>query len=436
MALFGSKSKKLSAARKLEGTVRLPGDKSISHRYALLAALAEGASEIHFYSSSADCASTLGCLEGLGVRVERQGEVVRIQGGGLSGLRAPRRALDAGNSGSTKRMLAGILAAQPFASTLQGDASLSRRPMQRIIEPLARMGARIIAREGGFPPLEFAGLAGGASLRPIRYELPVASAQVKTAVLMAGLFAEGTTEVVEPAVTRDHTEIALEQMGAEISRHARTIRLQGRPRLKAQKVYIPGDISSAAFFLVAGLLVPESNLVLQNVGLNPTRTRILDLLVSLGGHVKVLNVEMLGGELLGDLHVESSRLQGGEIPADAVPGLIDELPVLAVLGTQTERGLSFRGAAELRVKESDRIAAVAANLRLLGARVEEFPDGMRVEGNQKLRGASLDCYGDHRIAMAFAVAALVAEGSTTLEGAGCVNISFPDFFSTLERVQG
>jgi 3-phosphoshikimate 1-carboxyvinyltransferase len=435
VGLFGSKSKKVSAAGKLEGSVRLPGDKSISHRYAMLAALAEGASEIHYYSSSADCASTLGCLEGLGVQVKRQGEVVSIAGGGLKGLRAPAAALDAGNSGSTMRMLAGILAAQPFPATLAGDASLSRRPMQRVIEPLSQMGARIRSREGGLPPLEFDGSA-GAALRPIRYELPVASAQVKTAVLLAGLFAEGVTEVVEPAATRDHTEIALEQMGAVIGRHARTVRLEGRPRLEGLKTYVPGDISAAAFFLAAGLLVPESNLVLQNVGLNPTRTRILDLLVSMGGHVKVLNVQMLAGELLGDLHVESSRLAGGEIPSDAVPGLIDELPVLAVLGTQTERGLSFRGAAELRVKESDRIAAVAENLRRMGAEVEEFPDGLSVQGKQKLRGADVESYGDHRIAMAFAVAGLVAEGATTLRGADCVNISFPDFFSTLERAQG
>jgi 3-phosphoshikimate 1-carboxyvinyltransferase len=436
LGLFGSKTRKVSAAGKLEGSVCLPGDKSISHRYALLAALAEGTSEIHYFSSSADCASTLACLQGLGVKVERLGEAVTIHGGGLAGLRAPEAALDAGNSGSTMRMLAGILAAQPFGSRLAGDDSLSRRPMQRVIEPLSRMGAHIHAREGGLPPLEFEGLPSGAALQPIRYELPVASAQVKTAVLLAGLFADGATEVVEPAATRDHTEIALEQMGAEISRHARTIRLEGRPRLEALKAYVPGDISAAAFFLVAGLLVPESNLVLQNVGLNPTRTRILDLLVSMGGRVKVLNVEMLAGELLGDLHVESSHLEGGEIPSDAVPALIDELPVLAVLGTQTERGISFRGAGELRVKESDRISAVAENLRRMGAEVEEFPDGLRVAGKQKLRGAAVESYGDHRIAMAFAVAGLAAEGSTTLRGADCVNISFPDFFPTLKRAQG
>ncbi len=434
MALFGrSKTTKVSRAARLTGSVRFPGDKSVSHRYAMLAALAEGASEIHYFSSSADCHSTLACLEKLGVKVDRKDEVITIHGSGLAGLRAPSGLLDAGNSGSTMRMLSGILAAQPFNSAIGGDASLSRRPMKRVIEPLTQMGARIRSADGGLPPLEFEGGV-SAPLRPIRYELPVASAQVKTAVLLAGLFAEGATEVVEPAVTRDHTEIALEQMGAEIGRHGRAIRVQGRARLTAQKVYVPGDLSSAAFFIVAGLLVPESNLVLQNVGLNPTRTAILDVLVSMGGRVKILNVEMISGELLGDLHVETSKLQGGEIASEFVPRLIDELPVLAVLGTQTEQGISFRGAAELRVKESDRLAAVAQNLRRMGAEVEEFPDGLRVAGKQKLRGAEVDSLGDHRIAMAFAVAGLVAEGTTVIKDGACVEISFPDFFDVLGRV--
>jgi 3-phosphoshikimate 1-carboxyvinyltransferase len=313
-----------------------------------------------------------------------------------------------------------------------GDASLSRRPMKRIVEPLSQMGARIRAADGGRPPLEIE----GATLKPIRHELRVPSAQVKSAILLAGLYAEGETEVVEPVTTRDHTEIALEQMGAEIGRHQRTIAIRGRARLEGKKLYVPGDISSAAFFIVAGLLVPESNLVLQNVGLNPTRTAILDVLVSMGGRVKVMNLAMLNGELMGDLHVESSRLHGGEIPAEAVPTLIDELPVLAVLGTQTEQGLSFHGAAELRVKESDRIAAVAANLRRMGAEVEEFPDGMRVAGAQKLRGAEIDSFDDHRIAMAFAVAGLMAQGTTVIRNSACVEISFPDFFEKLAKVAG
>jgi 3-phosphoshikimate 1-carboxyvinyltransferase len=431
MALFGStKSKKIKPAKRLTGSVRFPGDKSISHRYALLAAIAEGSSEIHYFSSISDCQSTLLCLKQLRVEISRKGEIVTIHGAGLNGLRPAAGVLNAGNSGSTMRMLAGILAAQPFHSVIAGDASLSRRPMRRVIEPLTQMGARIQSSNGNLPPLDIE----GGTLKPIRYEVPVASAQVKSAILLAGLFAEGETEVREPIATRDHTEIALEQMGADVGRHQRTIVVRGRARLEAKKLYVPGDISSAAFFLAAGLLVPDSNLVLQNVGLNPTRTAILDLLVPRGGRIKVLNLEMINGELMGDLHVETSRLEGGEIPAEMIPGLIDELPALTVLGTQTEQGLSFRGAAELRVKESDRIRAIIENLRRMGAQVEEFPDGVRVAGHQKLRGAEVESYGDHRIAMAFAVAGLVAEGTTVIRDSACVDISFPDFFEALGRV--
>jgi 3-phosphoshikimate 1-carboxyvinyltransferase len=433
MGLFGStRTRKILPARRLEGSLQMPGDKSISHRYAMLGAIAEGETEIHFFASSADCQSTLDCLKKLGVKIERRENVVTIQGAGLTGLRPPGGALDAGNSGSTMRMLSGILAGQPFRSIIQGDASLSRRPMQRVIEPLTRMGARIRCRQGGLPPLE---IEGGA-LQPIRYELPVASAQVKSAVLLAGLYAEGETEVVEPVATRDHTEIALEQMGADIGRHRRTIAVRGRARLAGKRLYVPGDISSAAFFMVAGLLVPESNLIIHNVGLNPTRTAILDVLTAMGGRVKVINVEVLNGELLGDLHVEPGKLRGGEIPPERVAGLIDELPVLSVLGTQTEEGLTYHGAAELRVKESDRLAVVAENLRRMGAEVEEFADGLRVAGRQKLRGAEIETHGDHRIAMAFAVAGLVAEGATVVRDSGCVDVSFPEFFQTLEKVAG
>jgi 3-phosphoshikimate 1-carboxyvinyltransferase len=429
MGLFTS-AKMIQPVKRLVGSVRMPGDKSISHRCAMLAAIAEGPSEIHGFSASADCRSTLECLKQLGVKIECQEHTVVVQGAGLSGLRAPAASLDAGNSGTTMRMLAGILAGQPFRSVLTGDASLSRRPMKRVIDPLTRMGARIQSAEGGLPPLEIE----GGTLKPIRHELPVPSAQVKSAVLLAGLFAEGETEVIEPVATRDHTEIALEQMGADISRHGRTIAVRGYARLEGRKLYVPGDISSAAFFLVAALLVPASNLVIENVGLNPTRTAILDLLAPMGGRVRVLNVEMVNGELLGNLHVEASKLQGGEIPPEAVPGLIDELPVLAVLGTQTEQGLAFHGAAELRVKESDRIAVVAENLRRMGAEVEEFPDGLRVAGQQKLRGAEIETRGDHRMAMAFTVAGLIAEGPTIIRDSACVDVSFPDFFETLARV--
>lgn len=430
MGLFGSKTKKLNAARRLRGTIQFPGDKSISHRYALLGAIAEGTTEIHFFSTSADCQSTLNCLSQLGVNIERQGNQVTIQGAGLLGLKPPPATLDAGNSGTTMRMLSGILAGQPFRTVIAGDASLSRRPMKRVADPLIQMGARIQTAEGGRPPLE---IQGGA-LHPIRYEMPVASAQVKSAVLLAGLYAEGETEVVERVPARDHTEIALEQMGADIGRTQHTIAVRGPARLAGKKLYVPGDFSSAAFFIVAGLMVPESDLVLTNVGLNPTRTELLEVLTPMGAKARVANLDILNGELIGDLHVETSRLAGGEISAASVPGLIDELPVLAVLGTETEGGLTFHGAGELRVKESDRLAAVADNLRRMGAEVEEFPDGLRVPGRQKLRGAEIECCGDHRIAMAFAVAALVAEGPTLIKDSSCVEISFPDFFDTLARV--
>jgi 3-phosphoshikimate 1-carboxyvinyltransferase len=433
MGLFGSTNRiKIRPAKGLTGTARVPGDKSISHRYALLGAIAEGPSEIHFFSPSADCRSTLECLKGLGVRIEQKNQVVTVHGAGARGLKPPAEALDAGNSGSTMRMLSGILAAQPFRSVLVGDQSLSRRPMQRIIDPLTRMGARFHATDGGRPPLEIE----GGHLRAISYELPVASAQVKSAILLAGLFADGTTEVVEPVATRDHTEIALEEMGADVGRHGRTISVGGGARLEGKKLYVPGDFSSAAFLVAAALALPESNLVIQNAGLNPTRTALLDVLVSMGGRIKVLNIEMINGELLGDLHVDPSDLKGGEIEPGMMPNLIDEVPVLAVLGTRMQQGLSFRGAAELREKESDRLRAVAENLRRLGAEVEEFPDGLRIPGRQKLRGAEVESYGDHRIAMAFAVAGLLAEGVTTIRDGACVEISFPGFFEVLKRHSG
>jgi len=430
MGLFSPKTQKIKPAKNLTGTIQFPGDKSISHRYAMLGAIAEGPTEIHFFSTSADCQSTLTCLKQLGVGIERKDNVVLIQGAGLSGLRPAAQPLNAGNSGSTMRMLAGILAGQPFRSVVVGDASLSRRPMMRVAAPLELMGARIKLGEGGLPPLEIE----GGVLKPIRYEMPVASAQVKSAILLAGLFAEGETEVVEKVQTRDHTEIILEQMGASIGCYHRTIAVRGRARLTGRKLHVPGDLSSAAFFIVAGLIAPDSNLVLHNVGLNPTRTGILDVLAPMGARVKVVNVEMLNGELIGNLHIESGPLRGGEIPESAVPGIIDELPILAVLGTQTEEGLTFRGAAELRVKESDRLAAVAENLRRMGAEVEEFPDGLRVAGRQTLHGAEIDPHDDHRIAMAFAVAGLVAHGGTEIKNSSCVDISFPDFFEILSRV--
>ena len=420
-------TKSITRAKRLSGSIKMPGDKSISHRYAMLAAIAKGESKIHSFAESADCQSTLDCLKKLGVRIEREGSDVTVYGVGLDGLKVSAEALDAGNSGSTIRMLSGILSGQPFRTVIGGDASLSRRPMKRIIAPLMRMGARIQASEGGLPPLTIE----GGNLVAIRYELPVASAQVKTAVLFAGLYAKGVTEVIEPLPTRDHSEIALRQFGVEVGHEGRTLSIRGRSELCAQELTVPGDISSAAFFLVAGLLVPESDLTFHDVGLNPTRTAILDFLRSIGGNISVLNRESRDGELVGTVRVQAGPLRGGEIPVDLVPGLIDELPALAVLGTQTEDGLAFRGAQELRVKESDRIAAVADNLRRMGAAVEEFSDGMNIAGKQRLHGADISSYGDHRIAMAFSIAGLVADGVTTIDDSDCVRISFPSFFETL-----
>ncbi len=423
---------RIQPAGRLEGLLRLPGDKSISHRYALLAAIAEGQTRIHNYSTGADCASTLGCLRALDIAVDRDGTEVAISGRGLEGLEAPGETLDAGNSGSTIRMLSGILAAQPFASRIAGDESLSRRPMQRIIQPLEAMGASIAARDGRFPPLEIR----PARLHAIDYALPVASAQVKTCVLFAGLFAEGTTVVREPARTRDHTEIALGEFGAEVDVRARAISVQGRPRLRALELTVPGDLSSAAFFLVAALLLPGSHIVIEGAGLNPTRSELLDFLIAMGADLRVRNLAVHAGEPVGDIEVRHSRVRGGVIEKDLTAALIDEIPVLAVLGAASDEGIAVRDAAELRVKETDRIATVADNLARMGVTVEVFPDGLRVPGRQKFRPAELDSFGDHRIAMAFAVAALAAPGESTLRGAGAAAVSFPEFFGLLDGLRG
>ncbi len=421
----------IAPAGPLRGTVRLPGDKSISHRYAILAALAEGPTRIENYSTGADCASTLGALAALGIPIERQASEVLIHGRGLAGLEAPRETIDAGNSGSTIRMLSGVLAAQPFASRITGDASLARRPMDRIMQPLREMGAVIRARDGRFPPLEIE----GRPLRPIAYSLPIASAQVKTCVLLAGLFAPGETTVVEPVPTRDHTEIALREFGAEVEVEGRCIRVRGPARLRAGEFQVPGDLSSAAFFLVAATLVPGSHIVVERVGLNPTRAALLDFLLSMGADIRVLGIERRSGELVGDLEVRSASVRGGLIEKALTAALIDEIPVLAVLGAKSEQGLEVRDAAELRVKETDRIASVAENLRRMGAKVETREDGFFVPGGQTFAAAELDSFGDHRIAMAFAVAALVAGGPCRIENADAASVSFPEFFDMLAALR-
>jgi 3-phosphoshikimate 1-carboxyvinyltransferase len=420
----------LFPAASLEGSITLPGDKSISHRYAMIASIAEGDTRISNYSTGADCHSTLGCMRALGVAIEEEGTEVVIHGAGLDGLRAPERDLDAGNSGSTIRMLTGILAAQPFPSRIGGDESLSRRPMQRIMKPLAEMGASICAADGKYPPLSIE----PTSLHAIDYTLPVPSAQVKTCVLCAGLFTEGETSVTEPVRSRDHTEIALREFGAELSINRQKITLTGRPKLMGRELTVPSDLSSAAFFLVAALLVPGSRLSIRGVGLNPTRSALLDFLSGMGARIHIPSLESHNGELIGEIIVDHSPVRGGVISGALTAALIDEIPVLAVLGAASEEGLTVKDASELRIKETDRIRTIVENLRRMGVTAEELPDGMVIPGRQKFRAAEFDSFGDHRIAMAFAVAALAADGESVVHGAEAASVSFPEFWNTVATV--
>ena len=418
-------------ARNLRGSVSLPGDKSISHRYAMLAGIAEGPSRLENYSTGADCASTLRCMRSLGVTWERSNDsesVIQVQGRGAS-LSAPSMPLDCGNSGSTMRMLSGIVAAQNFTSEMVGDESLSRRPMQRIIAPLTTMGAKI-ASLNGRPPLHIT----GANLKAIAYKMPVASAQVKTCLLFAGLLAEGETYIEEPLRTRDHGEVALRAFGAKLDRKGNEVRIRGGQRLRGIDAHIPGDLSSAAFFLCAAALFPGSHLAIPNLLMNPTRARLLDVLVQLGLRISVTQLEEVHGELVGSAQVEGAQLKGATISGADSAALIDEIPVLAAIAPYTEQGIEVRDARELRVKESDRLAALASNLRHMGAQVEELDDGLRVPGRQTLHGAELDSFGDHRIAMAFAVAALRAGGETLIRNADAAAISYPAFFPSLEAL--
>jgi 3-phosphoshikimate 1-carboxyvinyltransferase len=416
-------------ARNVSGTIRLPGDKSISHRYAMLAAIAQGTSRFENFSTGADCASTLGCLASLGARWQRQADAVEIQGLGPQ-LEAPNTPLDCGNSGSTMRMLSGILAGQEFTSELMGDRSLSRRPMARVITPLESMGARIQASDGQCPPLRIT----GGKLKAIDYTMPTASAQVKSAVLFAGLLARGETRVSEPVRVRDHGELALRAFGAEVTQEANQIRIQGGQGLRGIRATIPGDLSSASFFLCAAALFPESQLVIRGLGMNPTRSQLLDVLVRLGARITVTDLEEKHEELLGSIEVRGGQLGGATISSPYTEMLIDEIPVLAAIAPYTKTGLEIRDARELRVKESDRIRSIAVNLRRMGGEVEEHEDGLRIPGAQPLEGAEIDSFGDHRIAMAFAVAALRARGETLVRGADAAVISYPEFFHTLQEI--
>jgi len=432
---------KITPARRINGRVQLPGDKSISHRAAIIAALANGASRITNFSPSEDCAATLSCLRKLGVSIQSEGSSsLIVQGAGDSGLRVANEALYCGNSGSTMRMLAGVLAGQDFSSTLTGDNSLNSRPMQRIIEPLQLMGAELGSKNGK-PPLT---IKGQRPLKPIRYELPVASAQVKSCVLLAGLNAQGRTEVIERGGdTRDHTERMLEWFGVPLERSVEgsAISIDGPRSFAARDVSVPGDISSAAFLIAAAALLPESKLDVEDVGLNPTRTMFVSMLRSLGAVIEVTDRREEGHEPIGRLRVKGKLSAEPPSPVDStlvrgnlIAQLIDELPLLAVVGTQVPGGIEIRDAAELRRKESDRIDVTVKNLRAMGAEVEEFEDGLAVHGRTQLRGAMLDSHGDHRIAMAFAVAALTAAGDSEIAGADCVSVSFPNFFPLLESL--
>jgi 3-phosphoshikimate 1-carboxyvinyltransferase len=441
-----SHSQLIRPARNLRGSITLPGDKSISHRYAMLAAIAEGPSRLENYSTGADCASTLGCLRSLGVKWEHQNKnedtpenkienTIEVQGNGRA-LTASTAPLDCGNSGSTIRMLSGILAGQNFYAELAGDESLSRRPMQRIITPLTAMGANI-ASQNGCPPLRIT----GSHLRAIDYKMPVASAQVKTCLLFAGMFAEGETRIEEPLRTRDHGEVALRAFGAKLESNnlernsqANQVRIRGGQTLRGIEARIPGDLSSAAFFLCAAALFPGSQLTIPHLLMNPTRARLLDVLIQLGLRINVTQLEELHGELVGTLQVEGASLKGATITGAATAALIDEIPVLAAIAPYTQQGIEVRDAKELRVKESDRIASIVTNLRAMGAQVEEQEDGLKIPGGQTLHGAKLESFHDHRIAMAFSIAALRAQGETEIQGSDSAAISYPNFFTALDTL--
>jgi 3-phosphoshikimate 1-carboxyvinyltransferase len=429
-------------AKNIRGRLEMPGDKSISHRAAMVAALAEGASRLKNFSNSADCAATLACLAKLGVSIERSGNELLVHGVGANGLRASDEPLDCGNSGTTMRLLAGILAGQNFKSTLTGDESLRLRPMARIIEPLRMMGARISSYDSRAPLI----VEGHRPLKASNLDLRVASAQVKSCILLAGVNAEGQTEIIEHDVTRDHTERMLRWFGVSIEvcdvKGSRAVTVDGPARFKARDVSIPGDVSSAAYFIAAAALLPGSWLELTHVGVNPTRVMFLEQLRSSGG----FDVAVSGGreecnEPVGTIRVSGSKSSpsadvesGARLQGSLIPQLIDELPLLAIVGSQCNGGIEIRDAAELRAKESDRIATTVENLRAMGATVDEFEDGLRVSGPTQLRGAQIDPHGDHRIAMAFAVAGLIAEGETEVKDADCVAVSFPEFFELLESV--
>lgn len=423
---------KFSNCGALRGEITVPGDKSVSHRSVMFGSIADGITEIHNFLQGADCLSTISCFRKMGIDIENNKDTVLIHGRGMHGLQKPDGILDCGNSGTTTRLISGILCAQNFAVTLTGDASIQKRPMKRIIDPLSRMGARIRSlHDNGCAPLEIT----GSSLHGIHYPSPVASAQVKSAVLLAGLYADGETRVTEPELSRNHTELMLSRFGADVHTEGTTAVIRPAKELYGQKILVPGDISSAAFFIAAGLLVPGSEIFIRNVGINPTRDGILKVCRKMGADLTLLNENRKLGEPVADLLIRSSHLHGTTIGGAVIPTLIDELPVIAAMACFAEGETIIQDAAELKVKESNRIDVMVKNLSAMGADVEETADGMVIRGGKPLHGAVIDSRLDHRIAMTFAVTACLAEGETEILGAECVNISYPEFYRDLERLK-
>ncbi len=420
------------SVKPLKGTVTIPGDKSISHRAVMFGSLAEGTTEITHFLKGADCLSTIACFRQMGISIEEKKDCILVHGKGLHGLSAPSSMLDTGNSGTTTRLISGILSGQPFESVLNGDASIQKRPMGRIITPLSQMGANITSLKGnGCAPLKIA----PASLKGIHYQSPVASAQVKSAILLAGLYADGITSVTEPALSRNHTELMLSAFGAKVSSEGTTASICSAPRLVGQKIEVPGDISSAAYFIAAALMVPGSEVLIQNVGINPTRDGILRVCQEMGADITLLNQKEGSGEPSCDLLVKYSELKPASIGGDLIPTLIDEIPILAVLAAHAQGTTLIKDAQELKVKESNRIDTVVNALKAMGADVYATEDGMVIHGGTPLHGAVIDSFLDHRIAMSFAVAALCASGETTILGRECVDISYPDFYKDLASLQ-
>ena len=419
------------AAKGLKGQLAVPGDKSISHRAVMLGSIASGNTEIHHFLQGADCLSTISCFRRMGVEIENRGNMVFVHGKGMRGLSAPSGMLDCGNSGTTMRLMSGILAAQPFSSTLTGDASIQKRPMKRIMEPLTQMGAHILSlRENGCAPLRIK----PGKLHGIHYHTPVASAQVKSAILLAGLYSDGPTKVTEPALSRNHTELMLRHFGAEIASEDVTAAVMPAKELYGAKVEVPGDISSAAYFIAAALMVPGSEVLIRNVGVNPTRDGMIRVCQAMGADLTLENVRGREAEPMADLLVRHSSLKGVEIGGEIIPALIDELPMIAAMACAAQGTTVIKDAAELKVKESNRIRIMVENLSAMGADIRETEDGMIIEGGHPLHGASVDSHLDHRIAMTFAVTALIADGVTTIKDADCVRISYPGFYQDLSRL--